>query len=69
MTRAEALAYISATHGDDLQAAGIELTDTPQNLFYVLWDVMIYESAGDEAQEAEADRKVARLIADETAGS
>jgi hypothetical protein len=35
----------------------------------VLWDAMIYESAGDEAQEAEADRKVARLIADKTAGS
>jgi hypothetical protein len=69
MTRQQALDYITTTHGEALQDAGVELTDTPQNLFYVLWDVMIYESAGDEAQEAEADRKVARLIADKTAGS
>lgn len=69
MTRQQVLDYITATHGDDLQAAGIELTDTPENLFYVLYDVMIYEAAGDAAQEAVADRKVAQLIADKTAGS
>lgn len=69
MTRQQVLDYITATHGDDLQAVGIELTDTPENLFYILYDVMIYEGAGDAAQEAEADRKVAQLIADKTAGS
>lgn len=69
MTRQQVLDYITTTHGEALQDAGVELTDTPENLFYVLWDAMIYESAGDEAQEAEADRKVARLIADKTAGS
>ncbi len=69
MTRQEVLEYIIATHGDDLQAAGVELTDTPENLFYVLFDVMIYESAGDARQEEVADAKVAQLIADKTAGS
>lgn len=69
MTRQQVLDYIIATHGDDLQAMGVELTDTPENLYYILYDVMIYESAGDDAQEAEADRKVAKLIADKTAGS
>lgn len=69
MTRQEVLEYIITTHGDDLQAAGVELTDTPENLFYVLFDVMIYESAGDARQEEVADAKVAQLIADKTAGS
>lgn len=69
MTRQQVLDYIATTHGDALQAAGVELTDTPENLFYVLFDVMIYESAGEAAQEAVADAKVAQLIADKTAGS
>ncbi len=69
MTRQEVLDYIIETHGDDLQEAGVELTDTPENLYYVLFDAMIYESVSDERQQAEADTKVARLIADKTAGS
>lgn len=69
MTRQEVLAYISATHGEALQAAGVELTDTHENLFYVLYDVMIYEGMGEAAQQAVADAKVAQLIADKTAGS
>lgn len=69
MTRQEVLDYIIATHGDDLQEAGVELTDTPENLYYVLFDAMIYESVSAERQQEEADAKVARLIADKTAGS
>lgn len=69
MTRQQVLDYIATTHGEDLQAAGIELTDTPENLFYILYDVMIYESAGEATQQAVADAKVAQLIADKTAGS
>lgn len=69
MTRQQVLDYIIATHGDDLQEASVELTDTPENLYYVLFDAMIYESVSDERQQAEADAKVARLIADKTAGS
>lgn len=69
MTRQEVLDYIIETHGDDLQEAGVELTDTPENLYYVLFDAMIYESVSDERQQEEADAKVARLIADKTAGS
>jgi len=68
MTRTEVLEYIATTHGEALQEAGIELTDTPENLLYVLYDAMIYESVSDAAQKAEADRKVAQLIADRTAG-
>jgi hypothetical protein len=63
------LDYITTTHGEALQDAGVELTDTPQNLFYILYDVMIYESAGNAKQEEVADAKVAQLIADKTAGS
>jgi hypothetical protein len=69
MTRQEVLDYIILTHGDDLQEAGVELTDTPENLYYVLFDAMIYESVSAERQQAEADAKVTRLIADKTAGS
>lgn len=69
MTRQQVLDYIIATHGDDLQEAGVELTDTPENLYYVLFDAMIYESVSAERQQEEADAKVARLIADKTAGS
>jgi hypothetical protein len=69
MTRQQALEYIIATHGDDLQEAGVELTDTPENLYFVLYDSMTYESVSDARQQAEADAKVARLIADKTAGS
>jgi hypothetical protein len=69
MTRQQALDYITTTHGEALQDAGVELTDTPQNLFYILYDVMIYESAGNAKQEEVADAKVAQLIADKTAGS
>lgn len=69
MNRQQALDYITTTHGEALQDAGIELTDTPENLFYVLNDVMIYESAGNTRQEEVADAKVAQLIADKTAGS
>lgn len=68
MTRQEVLDYIIATHGDDLQEAGVELTDTPENLYYVLFDAMVYEGVSDERQQEEADAKVARLIADKTAG-
>ena len=68
MTRQQVLDYIIETHGDDLQEAGIELTDTPESLFYVLYDAMIYENVSDERQQSEADAKVARLIADKTAG-
>lgn len=68
MTRQQVLDYIIATHGDDLQEAGVELTDTPENLYYVLFDAMVYEGVGDERQQQEADAKVARLIADKTAG-
>lgn len=67
MTRQEVLDYITETHGDDLQEAGVALTDTPENLYYVLYDAMSYESVSDERQQAEADAKVARLIADKTA--
>ena len=67
MTRQQVLDYIATTHGEDLQAVGVELTDTPENLFYILYDVMIYESAGDAKQEEVADVKVAQLIADKTA--
>lgn len=69
MTRQQVLDYIIATHGDDLQEAGVELTDTPENLYYVLFDAMVYEGVSDERQQQEADAKVARLIADKTAGS
>jgi hypothetical protein len=69
MTRQQALDYITTTHGEALQDAGVELTDTPENLFYILYDVMIYESAGNAKQEEVADAKVAQLIADKTAGS
>lgn len=69
MTRQQVLDYIILTHGDDLQEAGVELTDTPENLYYVLFDAMIYESVSAERQQAEADAKVTRLIADKTAGS
>lgn len=69
MTRQEVLEYIVTTHGEALQEAGVELTDTPENLYYILYDAMIYESAGQERQEAVADVKVAQLIADKTAGS
>lgn len=68
MTRQEVLEYIITTHGTALQEAGVELTDTPENLYYVLFDVMIYESAGQARQEDVADAKVAQLIADKTAG-
>lgn len=68
MTRQQVLDYIIATHGDDLQEAGVELTDTPENLYYVLFDAMVYEGVSDERQQQEADAKVARLIADKTAG-
>lgn len=68
MTRQQVLDYIIATHGDDLQEAGVELTDTPENLYYVLFDAMVYEGVSDERQQEEADAKVARLIADKTAG-
>lgn len=67
MTRQEVLDYITATHGDALQDAGVELTDTPENLFYVLNDAMLYENVGDQAQQDVADAKVASLIADKTA--
>lgn len=69
MTRTEVLEYITNTHGEALQDAGIEPTDTPENLFYVLFDVMIYEGAGEARQQAVADAKVAQLIADKSAGS
>lgn len=69
MSRQEVLDYITLTHGDDLQDAGVELTDTPANLYYILYDAMVYESVSAERQQAEADAKVARLIADKTAGS
>lgn len=68
MTRTQVLDYIVETHGEALQEAGVELTDTPENLYYVLFDAMIYENVSDERQQAEADAKVARLIADKTAG-
>ncbi len=68
MTRQQVLDYITTTHGEALQEAGVELTDTPENLFYILYDVMIYESAGNTRQEEVADAKVAQLIADKTAG-
>jgi hypothetical protein len=67
MNRQQVFDYIILAHGEALQDAGIELTDTPENLYYVLFDVMIYESAGDAAQEAVADAKVTQLIADKTA--
>lgn len=69
MTRQEVLDYITETHGDALQDAGVELTDTPENLFYVINDAMLYEGVGDTAQQDVADAKVAQLIADKTAGS
>lgn len=69
MTREQVLEYITETHGEALEAAGIEATDTPENLYYVLFDAMIYESVSAERQQAEADAKVTRLIADKTAGS
>lgn len=69
MTREQVLEYITETHGEALEAAGIEATDTPETLFYVLYDAMIYESVSAERQQAEADAKVTRLIADKTAGS
>lgn len=65
MTRAQILNYITTTHGEDLEAAGVELTDTPETLYYVLFDAMIPDT--DEAQMAMADAKVAQLIADKTA--
>lgn len=68
MTRQQVLDYIITTHGDALQDAGVELTDTPESLYYVLFDAMIYEAAGDAAQQAVADAKVQQLIADKTAG-
>lgn len=67
MTRQEVLDYIILTHGDALQEAGVELVDTPENLFYVLCDAMLYESVSVEAQQAVADAKVAQLIADKAA--
>jgi hypothetical protein len=67
MTRQQVLDYIITTHGEALQDAGIELTDTPENLFYVLYDVMLYESAGAATQETVADTKIAQLIADKAA--
>lgn len=68
MTREEILDYIILTHGEALQEAGVELTDTPENLYFVLYDAMIYEAAGEARQKAVADAKVAQLIADKTAG-
>lgn len=68
MTREQVLEYITETHGEALEAAGIEATDTPETLFYVLYDAMIYESASDARQQEVADTKVAQLIADKTAG-
>lgn len=67
MTRQDILDYIIATHGEALQDAGIELTDSPENLFFVLNDAMLYETVSDQAQQDVADAKVAQLIADKTA--
>lgn len=69
MTRQEVLDYIITTHGDALEGAGVELTDTPQTLYYVLYDAMLYESVGSEAQQAVADAKVTQLIADKMAAA
>ena len=69
MTREEILEYINLVHGDALQQAGIEATDTPENLYYVLYDAMIYEAAGEDRQQAVADAKVAQLIADKAAAA
>lgn len=69
MTREEVLEYINLVHGDALQQAGIEATDTPENLYYVLYDAMIYEAAGEARQQAVADAKVAQLIADKKAAA
>lgn len=67
MTRQEVLDYIISAHGDALQEAGVELTDTPENLYFVLFDAMIYAAVGEERQRAVADAKVAQLIADKMA--
>ena len=69
MTREEVLEYINLVHGDALQEAGIEATDTPENLYYILYDAMIYEAAGEARQQAVADAKVTQLIADKKAAA
>lgn len=68
MSRQEVLDYITETHGDALAEAGVELTDTPENLFYVLCDAMLYEGVSAQAQQDVVDAKVTQLIADKTAG-
>ena len=69
MNRQEVLEYIALVHGDALQQAGIEATDTPETLYYVLYDAMIYEAAGEARQQATADAKVTQLIADKAAAA
>jgi len=69
MTRQKLLDYIAEKHKAALKKAGIEPTDTPENLYFVLYDAMIYEAAGDARQRAVADEKVAQLIVDKTAAA
>lgn len=67
MTREKLLEYIETTHKAALKRAGVELTDTPENLAYVLNDACQYDDAAH--QKAVADREIAQLIIDKKAAA
>lgn len=65
MTRDKLLQYITNKHGKALREVGIEPTDTPESLFFILNDAQDGES--DSTQKSIADREVARFIHDRVA--
>jgi hypothetical protein len=65
MTREKLLEYITTTHKAALKRAGVDVSDTPENLAYVLNDAMQHEDAA--TQKAVADREIAQLIIDKKA--
>jgi hypothetical protein len=65
MKRETVLAHIAKTLGDDFKRAKLELTDTPETLFYVLNDAMQYET--DAEQKRVAIREAQQLLIDHSA--
>lgn len=65
MTRDKLLEYIADKHKTALKRVGIELTDTPETLFFILNDAI--GGADAAAQKTIADREVATLIQDRKA--
>lgn len=65
MKRETLLAHIAKTLESDFKRVKLELTDTPETLFYVLNDAMQYET--DAEQKRVAIREAQQLLIDRSA--